>query len=36
MTLENQALGEKELSEQIERLAREILEQGGAGFWKEE
>ena len=36
MTLEDQALDEKELSEQIERLAREILDQGGSGFWKEE
>jgi len=36
MSLEDQALDEDELSEHIERLAREILDQGGAEFWKKE
>jgi len=33
MSLEDQALDENELSEHIERLAREILDQGGPEFW---
>lgn len=36
MSLEDQALDENELSEHIERLAREILDQGGPEFWKRE
>ena len=36
MSLEDQALDEDELSEHIERLAREILDQGGPEFWKRE
>ena len=35
MILEDQALDEKELREQIEALAREISDQGDSGFWKE-
>lgn len=33
MSLEDQALDENQLSEHIERLAREILDQGGPEFW---
>ncbi len=36
MSLEDQALDENEFSEHIERLAREILDQGGPEFWKRE
>ena len=36
MSLEDQALDENELSEHIERLAREILDQGAPEFWKRE
>ena len=36
MSLEDQALDENELSEHIEKLAREILDQGGPEFWKRE
>jgi len=35
MTLEDQALNEKELLEQIGALARELSDQGGPGFWEE-
>jgi predicted DNA-binding mobile mystery protein A len=35
MTLENQALDEKELREQIETLARGLSDQNGSGLWEE-
>jgi len=35
MTLEDQALDEKELREQIETLARELSNQSGSGLWEE-
>jgi predicted DNA-binding mobile mystery protein A len=35
MLLEDQALDETELGEQIETLARELSDQAGSGFWEE-
>ena len=36
MALEDQALNEKELHEQIGTLARELSDQGGSGFWEKQ
>ena len=36
MALEDQALGDEELREQIDQLARELLDQNGSRLWDEE